>query len=257
MGGTAGGAGDAGTGGLFEPTDPIDMGLFARFSFDEGEGTSIWDSVSGIQGTLVGGAQFTDQTPLPGYALQLVQSSLSTADEYVLLGATTPFWTLELPFSIAVWIRLERPTADLAPIITACDRLREYCGFRLSVTPDLRAEAWVGGGIANETGRQNCAGGTVPVGEWTHLATVVQKVDGYLDMRVFLNGAEQSTQCEGTGRIMLWAAGRAVVGGRLYGDRGFPGAIDELRVYGRTLETAEIQQLATPPPDGQLESQST
>jgi Concanavalin A-like lectin/glucanases superfamily len=78
---------------------------------------------------------------------------------------------------------------------------------------------------------------------WTHLATTY---DGAI-LRLYVNGMEVGSQ-PGGGNIQV-STGRLRVGGNAVWGEWFAGRIDEVRIYNRALNPAEIQaNMATPVP---------
>ncbi|RXK50455.1 LamG domain-containing protein [Halorientalis pallida] len=99
-----------------------------------------------------------------------------------------------------------------------------------------------------------------PVGEWFHLAGVVDKAAG--EVRLYLDGQLEATEpdiditMEQEGVFAVGARAKNRAGTYIF-DRRFVGRLDDVRAYDRTLDAAEIAALAgTNPDDGAGEDTS-
>jgi hypothetical protein len=76
---------------------------------------------------------------------------------------------------------------------------------------------------------------TIPLGNWTHLATTF---DG-TDLRLYVNGAlARTTPAAG---VISVSSGALGIGGNSVWGEYFSGLIDEVRIYNRALNASEIQ----------------
>ena len=92
------------------------------------------------------------------------------------------------------------------------------------------------------------AGGhSVPLNTWTHIAATF---DG-ATLRIFHNGQLSASQAS-TGAIDVASGVLRIGGNSVWPNEGFPGVIDEVRIYNRALSATEIQaDMATPVAGGQ------
>ena len=91
-------------------------------------------------------------------------------------------------------------------------------------------------GLVDVGGVRNAFGvASVPVGEWTHLATTF---DGSV-VRLYVNGVLVGS-APAVGALAA-SAGALRIGGNAVWAEWFAGVIDEVRVYERPLSAAEIQ----------------
>jgi len=209
----------------------IPPGPVAAYSFDEGAGTTLLDaSGNGFNGTLANGPVWT--TGRHGSALQFdaTDDGNDDNDPRVVLGRAINI--PDPPLTISAWVN---PTdyADYRAIVSKRDTL---------VASDMRLDV----GLLQTTGQVYLWNGGLnsfsyapPVNTWTHLA-VVADTDS---TRLYVNGALQET----IGAIALGtnASANTVIGGTGEGPGGdndpFKGKIDDLRIYNRALNAAEIQ----------------
>ena len=94
---------------------------------------------------------------------------------------------------------------------------------------------------------QNTGAGSIPVGQWVHLAGVY---DG-TSMRLYVNGSEQATLSK-SGTIKasdrpLLLGGNANTSDPQAASETLAGRVDEARLYNRALTAAEIAALAAVP----------
>jgi len=227
--------------------------LAAYWSFD---GNTNDASGNGHNGTLQGGATLTatQNSPFPGstQSLQLAQSGSS----HVSVPDSANL-TLGGPFTIAAWIR---PTN---PGLTNQQGIVEKHGGGGGYQVRLSAGAVTANnpqGLDDLNNAINTATGTVGVGtfgdatlsrrieanEWNHIAFTY---DGSTLRNYEESVADASTAASANPPADSTAELRI---GRDYGVNGFEGQIDEVRLYTKALNTAELGVLMNgqPPPTG-------
>jgi hypothetical protein len=79
-------------------------------------------------------------------------------------------------------------------------------------------------------------GNSVPLNTWTHVAATF---DG-ATLRIFHNGQLSASQAS-AGAIDVASGVLRIGGNDIWPNEGFPGVIDEVRIYNRALSSTEIQ----------------
>jgi hypothetical protein len=95
---------------------------------------------------------------------------------------------------------------------------------------------------SNNIGYGAGGGTTLPVNSWTHVAATF---DG-ATIRLFLNGTQVKT-VSFSGAIQVSARELFIGGSTFLSNEGFPGVIDEVRIYNRALSASEIASDMTTP----------
>lgn len=215
----------------------LDAGLVAYFTFDEGSGTAVLDrSGHGLDGALTGGTWRPNQGRYGG-ALYLASGDYVTVPGF---PAATADWTL------SVWVRYAQADigSDRATIVTT--EVPSMGGWELQgpVSPEaaeLQFSYNRGNGPYNTLA---CC--QIQADAWMHVTAVVngQAPDGSRATTLYLGG---------TARTVLAVPGPILPGndtlhigieevpGKL--EWPFRGTVDELRVYSRALNAAEVGAL--------------
>jgi hypothetical protein len=205
-------------------TSLVPDGLIAYWPCDEGAGMGTVDPVGGHDGRLTGGPQWTQGVMGGAIAFDGVDDYIAIPDMY-----------LDGDFSITAWVRL-RGLIDNNQVLLGRDdstnlnfaerRFRIYSGD--SSRPGL------------PPGDQALANIAVTAGAWTHVA--VTRAAGALTL--YVNGREAGTGS--WGGVFLFnqlARGLRLVGGAK--SLGFlQGDLDEVRIYNRALQPADVGALA-------------
>ncbi len=197
-------------------------GLVAAYGFEETSGNTITDSSTGANnGTLVGGAARTTAGRF-GRALSFDGiDDMATVPDATSLDLTTAM-TLEAwvrPTSLGGWrtALLKEQSGNLVYALYATSTANRPAGHAYTTT-DLDARAT--SALAANT--------------WTHLAATY---DG-ATIRLYVNGTQVATRT--TSGPIVTSSGALRIGGNGVWGEYFTGQIDEVRVYRRTLPTAEI-----------------
>lgn len=213
-------------------------GLEAYWAFEEGSGTAAADgSVNGYTGTLVNGPYWT--TGVSGGALRFDGSN-----DFVGAGS---FDVSGNAMTLSVWFKADRydnlsgMDARLLSKATGTNEGDHY--WMLSTiesggNPRLRFRLKTNG----NTSTLIAGSGNLQSNVWTHAAAVY---DGS-NMILYKDGAEvgrtsKSGSLSTNGGVNVWIGNNPPSAS----SRPFDGYIDEVRVYGRALDPAEIQALAT------------
>jgi hypothetical protein len=210
-------------------------GPVAAWSFDDGAGRLLQDSVGGLDGVITG-ATWTTAGRNAGALLFNGVDQMVTVPADAALNLTTGM-TLEAwvyPASVANWrsVAMKEGLNDLAYALYASD-----AGSKPQAAVNMGA------------GQLVASGGTpLQANAWSHLATTF---DGSTH-RLFVNGV-QVTSVAAAGSLWRTTAPFRIGGNSLWGGW-FEGAIDDMRVYNRALSPTEIQTdmntpVASPPPD--------
>ncbi|WP_433439624.1 LamG domain-containing protein [Nonomuraea sp. CA-141351] len=210
----------------------------ARYRFD---GDAADSSGNGAHGTLSGATDWSldwvgGQTTNPDPSDMAVH--LNGQDAYV--SAPHAVDTSK-SFSAAAWVRLEKVGGHYGVVsqdgaTTSAFKIEADPGGGWSFT--MFTKDVDGGGEDHRA-----IGGKAQVGVWTHVAGVYDSGNGKL--LLYVNGELAA----GTAHTNAWnnATGKLMVGRNMWQRQGidyFPGAIDDVSVYGRALFADEVRQMA-------------
>src|SRR4249920_1718957 len=210
-------------------------GLVAAYGFDEGTGTVVRDASGQNNNGAVSGTAWT--TGKFGNALVFNGTSAQVTIP------DAPSLRLTTAMTLEAWVfPTSAPTGWRAIVDKNVD------GYYLMASTDNGNLPGVGGNWTN--GNRNVFGTSViPVNAWTHLATTF---DGTA-IRLFINGVQVASVAQTAPLAPTTAT--LQIGADAYVGENFAGLIDEVRVYNRALNAAEIQvdmatsvASVTPPP---------
>jgi fibronectin type 3 domain-containing protein len=198
-------------------------GLVASFGFNEGSGTTVFDSSgSNNNGTLTSATwtatgKFGSALSFNGTSSWVTVSDAASLD--LTNGLTLEAWVN--PTALSGWrtALLKESAGGLSYSLYANDN-----------TPNPAVTVSIGGGDRSAVGTSQ-----VPLNTWTHLAATY---DG-AQLRLYMNGVQVGSRAQ-TGNMAV-SAGALRVGGNAVWGEFFAGLIDEVRVYNRALTAAEIQ----------------
>ncbi|MFE2937711.1 beta-L-arabinofuranosidase domain-containing protein [Streptomyces sp. NPDC059255] len=216
-----------------EPAPPPPA-FAAWYRFDEGAGTEAGDATGhGRTATLAGGASWTAGRLAGAVALNGTDGHIAVAAN-VLAGASA--------YSLATWVRLDGPPEtwsrifDIGTGVTA----------NLFLTPrsdagTLRFAVTSGGGEAE----QRIDAPALPADRWVHVALAYGAGTAVL----YVDGAEagRNTGVTVEPRHFGNTVRSGWIGRSQYPDPYLRAAVDDFRVYGRTLGPDEIAELAAAP----------
>lgn len=214
-----------------KPDATIPEELIAWFPLDDVASGTVTEAVAGQHGMCTGSAC---PTPTPG----VVDGALLFDGSFQLVTAT-PAAALNTPasFTLAVWARMDVSVPE---------------GFACAVNKRYGAETFNSWQLCTffDTWRfvsvtTMIVGPDVRLGTWQHFAVTWDAASTQLQLYV---GGEPF------GATMFvdlpFDDGHLIIGADVDGTSAFgyfPGAIDDVRVYNRALDSAQIQRLATPP----------
>jgi len=207
-------------------------GPVSHWTFDEGAGTTAYDSAGSNHGTLVNGPVWTGGQ---------IDGALcfDGADDYVDLGNDSSLKP-PLPVALSAWINLSR---NDAVVICLDESSSIYYGVTLLV--DISSHATIGFGDGNGWGssayrRSKTGTTTLDTDTWYHVAGVVR---GATNMDVYINGVDDGGTYSGTGGSLAYSSANASIGTSHYEDICFDGKIDDVRLYDRALSAEEVEGL--------------
>ncbi len=207
------------------PVSAAAQGLVAAYGFEEGSGSKLIDtSGNANNGTLQNGPTWVTNGKF-GKALQF-----DGANDRVSIPDSNSL-DLTTGMTVEAWVY---PTSSLSGWDAIV--IKEYSSgliYSLFANGDGNIPQTL---IASNNTPYKAAGGTaLPLNKWTHVASTF---DGS-NIRLYLNG----TQAKATafnGSIQKSNLGLFLGGSSFLSNEGFPGMIDEVRIYNRALSASEI-----------------
>ncbi|MFG3700645.1 LamG-like jellyroll fold domain-containing protein [Micromonospora sp. NPDC047620] len=209
----------------------------------EDYGQVAWDNTLGLHdATLTGAATFGPGRGSGGLVLD--------GSEQTFAATTGPVVRTDDSFTAMAWVKLA-DDSDWATVLSQAGE--RHPGFALKYSSWPRA--WVFEMAAEDATTEQVAAGqasstqlTPQVGVWTHLTGVYDHAAGQL--RLYVNGRLAGIAAHRSG----WnAVGRAAIGTTswhgFHPDR-WKGALDDVRLFDRTVNEAEIRDRMTPEPWG-------
>jgi hypothetical protein len=213
------------------------------WKFDEGSGTTAYDSAGGNNGTLVNGPTWT--TGQINGALDF-----DATNDYVTLGSPGSLDDLPLDdMTVCAWIYDEDAAASTLGTIYGCYANNNGWAFRTfsnaSGDRSLNFEVPHSGGTYNKWAKYRSADGTISQITWHHVAAVWD-VDTKT-AKLYIDGVETSYQTTqpGDGPYNSDASRNKEIGRipHVGGAQYFDGTIDDVRIYDKALSAGDIWQL--------------
>jgi hypothetical protein len=209
----------------------VTSNLIGHWMLDDGAGITAQDSAGGYLGTLRNGPLW-----VPGKLGQAL--SFDGADDFVDLGIMDVSGSA---LTIAAWIKADGFATDDGRILSrAVGSAEQDHYFMLSTINNggikLRFRLRTG----TSTSTLLASSGTLPVGQWVHVAAVY---DGSA-MILYKDGVEVGRRAK-TGALATSATTRAAIGRNPQPYAPFDGTIDDVRVYTRALTPAALGELIT------------
>jgi len=211
------------------------------WSFDEGSGTIANDASGyGNNGTLVNGPVWRCASTDPNYTPSGPGCSLQFdgADDYVDMGDILD--QPENDFTISAWVKsTSTATGNNNGIVYKRATGYSYSsGYRLNM-PNGAFNLHIANGI---TSTSLSSGSGYNNGNWHHVAGIVKRND---ELRIYVDGVSvANTPTTLTGSIdstVNLGIGALVIGTSYY--HPFNGLIDDVRIYEKALETAQVEEL--------------
>ncbi len=210
--------------------------LAAYWAFDEGTGLTAADSSgSGNDGTLMNGPLWV--SGVPGSAIRF-----NGADSHVAVGAVGSLADLG-PMTVSAWIRPDSMGAmGLGRIVSK----ENGSPGRWMLTLDGSRNLSFAKDHAVQELQRTGTPDVISVGTWQHVAATWDGNASAGGVHLYVDGVETaySLSQDGLGARVSDATLPLTIGNRPSLDRGFDGAIDEVRVYNRVLSAGEIATLA-------------
>jgi hypothetical protein len=210
------------------PIQTPSAGPVAAYSFDEGEGTSAEDLTGNGHTATLEGATWARGRYGGGLQFDGKEDCVSIPN--------SPELQLTEEFTLEAWVRPTGSGEEAGPLLTQVDTSageeEERFAYELLAGENEVPKAWVRKG--GEAGYQGIYG-TEPLPEhaWAHLALS----DDGAHLRLYVDGELVSTT---PAPDVTVAAGPLEIGCDAFGGH-FEGRIDELRLYNRVLDEAEVQ----------------
>lgn len=212
--------------------------LVAKWSFDETAGIVAGEDVSGFDATIIGGANFADDS-VPGRfggAIKLRGGSNEMIQNNdVLLRSVTQ------KLSMSVWIK---PSADL----TSANFREDILSWNGAYNHALRFNLSGDGKIVwyPQTQLGVVAGLESSQTSWSSEQWYNIVVTGDLNTyKLYINGNLEASVTDTSGGTMRYAQDGLTIGNRKEGVVDFNGAIDEVGVWDRALTKDEVEMLYT------------
>ncbi len=200
-------------------------GLIAAYGFEEGSGTAVNDqSGNSNNGTLQNGPVWVTNGKF-GKALKFdgTNDLVAIADSNSL--------DLTTGMTLEAWVNPATAMSGWDTIL-----MKEYASgliYSLYANGDGNIPATY---ISSNNTEYGISGGsTLPLNTWTHVAATF---DGSV-IRLFINGTQAAT-IPFSGSIQTSSGGFSIGGNMIWRDEGFPGMIDEVRIYNRAVSASEI-----------------
>jgi hypothetical protein len=206
-------------------TFAVNADTIAAYSFDEGAGTTLGDSAGNHDGTIEGGAAWTEAGKY-GSALDFdgTNDLVSITDANDL--------DLEDAFTLEAWVHPD--TLKGGAVITKLDSSGgKIYGYSVNSGSDY-TNGKPGGSVGNSSGttKEVLGPSSLPTESWSHLAFTS---DGET-LRFYVDGQLVATE---TAVVMPATIAKLKIGKSVLGY--FNGLIDEVRIYDAPLSEAEIQ----------------
>ncbi|WP_158401949.1 LamG-like jellyroll fold domain-containing protein [Celeribacter indicus] len=204
-------------------------GLVSHWAFDEGEGATAEDSVSGNNGTLNGGPVWVPKGVHGGALL------FDGVDDYVEVANESAFDSG--PFSISLWHTTNAMTVSGHALLAKRDASNN--GYSITRNGNGNGLAYRLDGTSNPYRLADTT--TLNDDGWQHVVLVY---DGTSFSGIYNNGVMDNTNTDPSTGALTQNNNALLIGGNTAGTATFwPGMIDEVRFYNRALTEAEIQVL--------------
>lgn len=198
---------------------------------DDTDTTKAVDSWSGYDGSISGAGYISDG--YDGNAL-----TFDGTDDYVNIGTNTD---LEegLTFSVSAWIRTTASVDSADRYVGKQEGSGDYAGWWLTFDPNGNRTARFSI-ITKDTGANTRIAGTTSLndGAWHH---VVGTYDANADLVLYVNGSSENFASADGGTASTTAD--LQFGQRMDGSYSYPGDLDDVRFYNKTLTATEVSNL--------------
>ncbi|MDA8962784.1 Ig-like domain-containing protein [Pseudomonadales bacterium] len=216
-------------------------GLMAHWMLDN---NTIDSTINTNDGTLVGGATFSNDRVIGSHSL-----ALDGFNDKLNVG----HMELSERFTIAAWVKIDADNFNIQTVAANAPGGFFPDGFRFFIN----AYDTDDGSIVFETGNDDQGDvalsppGTFAFDQWNHVAVVVDRPAGIA--RIFYNGNDVTTDVTMVGDFNISAP---IHLGEMSGSgHWLDGHLDDVRIYARALNAAEVAGLAAPGSGGPLSVQ--
>jgi hypothetical protein len=217
-------------------------GPIAHWKLDDAAGTTSLDSEGGHDGTLSGGNWTTGKDngalDFDGSNDYVDLTSDAELDDVFLGGATVMAW-----IRVTDWGESDHGRILDKSSQTAGDR----DGWMIAVNGD-NPSVEIAQGFTGGRGYWRTQAGTFTLNDWVHVAFVYDASSAANDPVIYLNGVAQSSLVEvsPSGTLRSDASISLRMGNHAQStSRTFDGKIDDVRIYDRMLDAAEINDIAS------------
>lgn len=212
-------------------------GLVAEWKFDEGGGTTAFDSAGfGNSLSLINSGW---SSGFLGYSINLNGSDSYGYIDDSLLSSDFPTKLSGSVEDFTISAYLKRNSSGRRHTIVSKQN-QKYNGFSISVGSSNKLEATVANGLQS-TGLSSLT--SINSGEWYHVAVTYDYIaDGNSILRLYVNGILEAETLSAVGPVGK-NSGMFLVGKHQNLGAYFPGQIDELKVFSRQLSSDEVALL--------------
>jgi len=197
--------------------------LIGRWTFN---GNAADDSGNGLDGTITGGASLT--TGQNGAANGAY--SFNGTNQYVQLGQSTNFNTKE--FTYSVWAKTTNPALSQDIIAKELQYKYRFTSGGIGILIGANGTSWT---------KNTTAAYTFAANTWYHLLLTVSSSRNIINL--YVNGALVMTTDLAGAPIATFNTSPVYIASHNSSVDMFNGALDDARIYSRTLSAAEVQGL--------------
>ncbi len=209
-------------------------GLIGHWLFDEGMGTTAGDSIGGSTGSVLGGAIWiTGRVGTKALQFDGINGkvSVSNPSAFNFNNASSPNFTL------SAWVNLPSNACGSSKCtILSSTPSSGTGGYRFYVGSSLDPSLYLRS-LDNLTGTTN----TVTVGGWHHVVAVYAASS---TVTFYVDGVQKGVRTMTNG-VVPGSTPTFNIGSDANVNQYFPGSIDDVRVYNRTLSAQEVSDLFT------------
>jgi hypothetical protein len=218
----------------------IDSGLVACYPFT---GNANDMSGNGHNGTVVGATLCPDRWGHANSAYLFANSPTT----YISVPNFNTILTSN-NISVSFWAQATANTSD-QPFLAQPDSQADR--FGIAVQYESNGEIWDYGNLVSPNGRMNYSGSSYS-SAWIHYVFLISQSQNI--KKIFMNGVMVDSNSYTNAGMSYSPAGKTLNIGGGYGSNGpwagFPGPIDDIRIYNRALSDAEVLYLYNEPITG-------
>ncbi len=212
-------------------TETASASLVAHWGFDESAGTTAFNSVGGINGTLVGGASFTTTGGITGGAIQITSGYVDMGNNF----ASTP------TFSVQAWVKTNPgDTSGMVPVAKHWAGIPQGYFLAINNIQDGYTQTNTEGFYSANGPYQTAVGGpSVNDGLWHQLVGVYNNGATSIYVDGSLAGSGSAGYANNSADFII---------GGLFDGNGTPGnayhgLIDEVKVFDNSLSAIDVKAL--------------